>query len=298
LTLAGTQVSIGGLAAPILYVSPAQVDVQVPFEIPAGVPSVNVTVTSGSLVSSAFLVGVVTSDLGMFSVQGVTPTSANTSVVNVPDTTPLVITATGLGSITPAVASGTVPSLGGNSVVAIPLVTLNGTATPVVSATYAGVGLYAITVDVPSSLITGPITVELGGGGGATGATGPQGYPGQPGFAGPQGATGPTGPIGPTGNLSLVSTYSSGTTYSAGAVVFYQGSTYQSLRIRKRQPELTVLAYQGILPFQARAVVRVPARYERQPWTLAGRILDPEKVDERIFDPQHWNINLSNGDLV
>ena len=44
LTLAGASVTIGGLPAPILFASPNQLNVQVPFEIPAGVPSVNVTV--------------------------------------------------------------------------------------------------------------------------------------------------------------------------------------------------------------------------------------------------------------
>jgi len=68
--------------------------------------------------------------------------------------------------------------------------------------------------------------------------------------------------------------------------------------IRQLEPELNVLAYQGVLPFEARDMIRIPAKYERQPWTLAGRILDPDKVDERIFDLRHWNINLSNGDLV
>jgi hypothetical protein len=69
-------------------------------------------------------------------------------------------------------------------------------------------------------------------------------------------------------------------------------------RIRQLEPQLTVLAYQGNLSFQAHDMIRVPARYEKQPWTLAGRILSSDQVDERVFDMRHWNINLSNGDLV
>jgi hypothetical protein len=68
--------------------------------------------------------------------------------------------------------------------------------------------------------------------------------------------------------------------------------------IRRQEPELNVLAWQGNLPFQAREMIRIPARYERQAWTLAGRIVSPDQVDDRIFDLRHWNINLSNGDLV
>jgi uncharacterized protein (TIGR03437 family) len=49
LSLGGSSVMVGGLAAPVVYASPTQLDVQVPFEIPPGVPSVNITVTvSGS----------------------------------------------------------------------------------------------------------------------------------------------------------------------------------------------------------------------------------------------------------
>ena len=36
-SLAGASVTIGGLAAPIVYASPTQLDVQVPFEIAAGI---------------------------------------------------------------------------------------------------------------------------------------------------------------------------------------------------------------------------------------------------------------------
>src|ERR1035438_7086273 len=41
LFLGGANVTIGGLAAPITYASPTQLDVQVPFELPVGTPSVN-----------------------------------------------------------------------------------------------------------------------------------------------------------------------------------------------------------------------------------------------------------------
>jgi hypothetical protein len=42
----------------------------------------------------------------------------------------------------------------------------------------------------------------------------------------------------------------------------------------------------------------VPAKYEKRAWTLGGRILAPDLVDDRIFNIASWNINLSNGDLV
>ena len=68
--------------------------------------------------------------------------------------------------------------------------------------------------------------------------------------------------------------------------------------IRRREPRLHFLAYQGSLPFRPREMFRVPARFEKKVWFVAGRILRDDLVDERIFDIAHWNINLSNGDLV
>jgi Acetyltransferase (GNAT) domain len=68
--------------------------------------------------------------------------------------------------------------------------------------------------------------------------------------------------------------------------------------IRRREPRLHALAYQGRLPFRPREMFRVPARFEKKSWFVAGRILRDDLVDERIFDISHWNINLSNGDLV
>ncbi len=260
LTLAGASVNIGGLAAPITYASPGQLNVQVPFEIPAGIPSVNITVNVGSLTSAPFLASVVTADLGMFYAQsgGTTffPSQGNTATVEVTSGTPVVIEAFGLGSISPAVASGTVPLSGASNASAIPSVTMNGLSAQVLSATYVGLGVYAITAQAPGSVSSGSVTVVLGAAGGAPGPVGPTGPTGPTGLSGPAGPIGPTGPAGiagaagatgapgmnglngtpgvtgptgATGNLTQVSTYNPGTTYSQGSVVFYQGSSYQSI---------------------------------------------------------------------
>ena len=68
--------------------------------------------------------------------------------------------------------------------------------------------------------------------------------------------------------------------------------------IRRREPRLHFLAYQGRLPFRPRGMVRLPERFEKKAWFVAGRILRDDLLDDRIFDISHWNINLSNGDLV
>lgn len=64
---------------------------------------------------------------------------------------------------------------------------------------------------------------------GEPGATGPQGPAGAAGPQGPQGPTGPTGPQGPAGaGLETVTAFVPGTLYPRGAMVFYNGSLYQT----------------------------------------------------------------------
>ena len=43
LTLAGVSVTVGGIAAPLYYVSPGQINYQVPFEVPLGTAQLVVT---------------------------------------------------------------------------------------------------------------------------------------------------------------------------------------------------------------------------------------------------------------
>jgi uncharacterized protein (TIGR03437 family) len=150
LTLDGTSVNIDGLAAPILFISPTQINVQVPFEIAAGVPSLNVTITVGTLKSAPFLMAMATSDVGLFSAQGINgPSATNTVVVHTTPGATLVLQATGLGAVSPAVASGSIPSGTARNVLATPPVTINGAPAVVLSATYVGVGLYTVAVTCP-----------------------------------------------------------------------------------------------------------------------------------------------------
>src|ERR1022692_3417817 len=219
LSLGGASVTIGGLAAPITYASPTQLDVQVPFEITAGVPSVNRTVTVGSSTSAPYMLNVVSQDFGLAYAQvgtQITPVSQpNTAIVVASSGSQIALVAFGLGSVTPSVSSGIVVPSGTFITLATPSVTINGAlVTPISSVLANGaVGVYVVTVVVPSGL-SGPLTVVLGGtpaGAGATGPTGRTGATGPTGPTGPagsngtngtngaNGANGPTGPIGPGG---------------------------------------------------------------------------------------------------
>ena len=85
------------------------------------------------------------------------PTQTNTTLVQATPGLPLVITATGLGSINPPVPSGTIPVSGTSSPIAVPPATINGSSVQVLSATYTGLGIYAITVDVPDTVNPGTV---------------------------------------------------------------------------------------------------------------------------------------------
>jgi len=168
LSLGGASVMIGGLAAPITYASPTQLDVQVPFEIAAGVPSVNVTVTVAGATSAPYTLNVVGADLGMAYCQVGTQifnvTGANTAMVTATSGSVVAIVAFGLGPVTPAVASGIITPAGTFSALITPTVTMNGASVPVSSAVLAngGLGVYVVSVIVPPG-VNGPITVVLGG---------------------------------------------------------------------------------------------------------------------------------------
>ncbi|MGA7239424.1 MAG: IPT/TIG domain-containing protein, partial [Bryobacteraceae bacterium] len=94
-SLGGATVQFGNLQAPIVYVSPSQINVQVPFEIPTGTPSVNVTVAVGGQTSAPIMVGIATADLGLFAVTSSSagaPSSANTAVVQAAPGSTIVLT--------------------------------------------------------------------------------------------------------------------------------------------------------------------------------------------------------------
>jgi uncharacterized protein (TIGR03437 family) len=61
--LAGTQVTIGGIAAPLLSVSPTQISLQVPFEIPNS-SAVDLIVQSGNTASAPLTLTILAQDIG------------------------------------------------------------------------------------------------------------------------------------------------------------------------------------------------------------------------------------------
>src|ERR1035438_9932733 len=103
LSLGGASVTIGGLAAPLTYASPTQLDVQFPFEIAAGVPSVNLTVTVGGATSAPYMLNVVSQDFGLAYAQVGTQifnvSQPNTAIVVASSGSQIALVAFGLGSV-------------------------------------------------------------------------------------------------------------------------------------------------------------------------------------------------------
>src|SRR5258708_14736597 len=130
-----TRVLFGNIPAPLLYVSPTLVNVQVPFELPQGLSTVDVRVTNELGISTPVNIKVVAQDPGVFAVLN----SSNQVVGPGNPVHPgdiLNILVDGLGDVLPLIASGTpVPvSPVYNSVIA-PVVTVNGETVGVISST-------------------------------------------------------------------------------------------------------------------------------------------------------------------
>lgn len=170
MSLAGTSATVGGIPMPLLFVSPGQINAQIPYGIPQGSISISVRDASGSVASSA--VQVVAASPGVFTktLNGrgeAIATHSDAKLINrsvgqyaiVGET--IVIYCSGLGEV-----NG--PSVAGSPAVASPLpnarqpveVTMDGRPARVVYAglTPGSVGLYQINVVVPGE-IGGDVTL-------------------------------------------------------------------------------------------------------------------------------------------
>jgi uncharacterized protein (TIGR03437 family) len=173
-SLSGTSVTFNGIAAPLFYVSPNQINAQVPFEVPPG--NVQVQVRRGNAVSSIATSGVTLYSPGIFIIDQNTSAGAaihrTTGVVTA--TNParvgelIAIYVTGLGPLkipvtTGAPAPSTLPLA---ETIATPVVRI-GDLTAAVS--YSGlapgfVGLYQVNVVVPAVPPGNqPLQISIGG---------------------------------------------------------------------------------------------------------------------------------------
>jgi uncharacterized protein (TIGR03437 family) len=166
-----TSVTFNGVAAPLFYVSPGQINAQVPFSIPSG--SVSVQVSRGTSTSTAEMVNIASASPGIFIVNQANQTGAIVHLSGTVVTTSapavageyLSIYCTGLGPLNMAVQSGTAGPTTAPlpQTVTTPTVTIGGTAAVVA---YSGlapgfVGLYQVNVQVPAGLTAGNQQIQI-----------------------------------------------------------------------------------------------------------------------------------------
>ncbi len=66
---------------------------------------------------------------------------------------------------------------------------------------------------------------------------------------------------------------------------------------RVTDASIDLMLYVGHLPFAGRGLIRVPAARRPRHIKMCGKILDPQRIDERILQIDNWNVNISNFDV-
>ena len=174
-TLGDTSVTFDDIAAPLFFVSPTQINAQVPFELMTGTGMVMVQVRRGSETSEAQPIGIAAVSPGIFTLNeqgtgaGAILHAEDFQPVN--DSAPaqpgefILIFCTGLGSVQPEVPSGDVaPSTEPLArTVTLPMVNIAGIAADVAFSGLAPgfVGLYQVNAQVPAGVPAGTQEVEI-----------------------------------------------------------------------------------------------------------------------------------------
>ena len=173
-TMTGAQVTINGISAPILYSSPSQVGVQIPFELTGTLASVQVSV--GEQASLPKVVSVSAVSPGIFSL---TPDGKGAGAIQHMDGSPVTIQspahagelvilyANGLGQVTPSVPTGATPT---SASVTLAPTTVNIDSVAVIP-DFAGMagccaGLNQVNFRIPASTRSGPdipVTLSIAG---------------------------------------------------------------------------------------------------------------------------------------
>jgi uncharacterized protein (TIGR03437 family) len=170
--LGNTSVTFNGVAAPLFSVSASQIYAQAPFNLPDGVAA-SIQVSQGSALSAAQTVNVAAASPGIFIVDQASSAGAvlHADYSLVTSSSParpseyLSIYCTGLGDVTPPVASGAMaPSVAPFALtVNEPTVSIASLSAKVSFAGLAPgfVGLYQINVQAPANLPTGNQPVQI-----------------------------------------------------------------------------------------------------------------------------------------
>ena len=172
-SLDGVSVSMGGKPAYIYYISPTQINVQAP---DAGVGPMSVTVTNGAGTSGTFTATSYQVQPALYQYAPTkyaiatrypdnayigNPSSINGTVSAKPGDV-LILWCTGLGPVNPAVPAGVVPNVTAPAVATSVSVTVGTVAVqPIYAVLSAYAGLYQVAVQLPTSLPTGDVPIQV-----------------------------------------------------------------------------------------------------------------------------------------
>ncbi len=166
-TMAGVAATVNGVAAPLYYVSPTQLNIQVPWQTKANATATLVINNNGQqAISTPFVVS--PASPGIFTDQ--TGTIVPNGAATPGQTTTLYMA--GAGAVTPAVATGSAPASGTPPAPQNVTVTVNGVpaSTTCSASCFVGipswaVGVVQINFQVPSGIPAGrqPVVVSVNG---------------------------------------------------------------------------------------------------------------------------------------
>jgi uncharacterized protein (TIGR03437 family) len=178
-TFNGTSVIIGGMEAPLYYVSPTQINAQIPFELEPAIQYQVIVSANGALTTpQPIQLAPATPGLATFSDGTLIAQHGDGSLVS--QTAPamggeyLVAYLAGLGQTTVPVSSGTAsPSSPLAEPATTPTLTIDGTQYPILFAglTPGLVGLYQMNFQVPAGLAAGNLTIIVSQNGQASNQT-------------------------------------------------------------------------------------------------------------------------------
>ncbi len=172
-SMAGAQVSVNGTLAPIFYATPTQLGIQIPFELTGTSAQVVVSVGQASTATTATL-ALVAPGIFTYTADGKGAgaiTHVNGSAVTTQSPAQpgelVILYATGLGQVVPAVSTGALP-VGTSSSVSLATLTIGGIGVTPDFAGLAGccVGLNQINARVPVSVSRGdavPVVLSING---------------------------------------------------------------------------------------------------------------------------------------
>ena len=173
-TMAGAQVSVNGTPVPIFYAAPTQLGIQIPFEAAGALATVSVSVggqasTPATVSLASVAPGIFTASADGKGAGAVTHVDGSAVTTQNPAHAGelVILYATGLGQVAPAVATGGLPA-GASSTVAPVTLSIGGISVIPDFAGLAGccVGLNQINVRVPAGVSSGnavPVVLNIGG---------------------------------------------------------------------------------------------------------------------------------------